>query len=47
MKRRHRDAHRLIWLLLAGLLPAILLVSLALRPNGPIEAPQLRLAPPK
>ena len=47
MKRRHRAAHRLIWTVLAGLLPAIVLLSLALRPTGPTEAPQIQLPPPK
>jgi hypothetical protein len=47
MRRRHRDAHRVIWLILAGLLPLIVLLSLAKRPIGPTEAPQIQLAPPK
>jgi hypothetical protein len=47
MRRRHRDVHRATWLLLAVLLPAIVLVSLTLRPTGPSEAPQIQLAPPK
>jgi len=47
MKPSHRAAHRLIWLILAGLLPAVVLVSLALRHTGPDEAPQIQLAPPK
>jgi hypothetical protein len=47
MRRRHRDTHRVVWLLLAGLLPAIIVASLVLRPVGPTEAPQLQLAPPK
>jgi hypothetical protein len=47
MRRAHRRAHRLIWLLLAGLLPAVLLLSLVFRPIGPIEAPQIQLSPPK
>ena len=38
MRRRHRAAHRRIWLLLAALLPALLLGTLALRQNGPTEA---------
>ena len=45
--RRHRAVHRAIWLVLAGLLPLIVLMSLVLRPNGPAEAPQIQLAPPK
>jgi hypothetical protein len=47
MRRRHRDIHRVIWLILAGLLPLIVLLSLALRPIGPTEAPQIQLAPAK
>jgi hypothetical protein len=47
MRRRHRDTHRVVWLLLAGLLPAIIVASLVLRPVGPTEAPQIQLAPPK
>ena len=47
VRRRHRGAHRVVWLLLAGLLPAVVVLSLVLRPVGPIEAPQIRLAPPK
>jgi hypothetical protein len=37
----------MIWLVLAGLLPGIVLLSLTLRPVGPTEAPQIQLAPPK
>jgi hypothetical protein len=47
MKRRHRSAHRTIWLILAGLLPAIVLLCLIFRPSGPIESPPVQLAPPK
>jgi hypothetical protein len=47
MRRRHRGAHRVIWLVLAGVLPAIVLLSLASRPTGPTEAPQIQLTPPK
>jgi len=47
MRRRHRETHRVIWLVLAGLLPAIVLLSLVLRPIGPTEAPQIQLAAPK
>jgi hypothetical protein len=36
-----------VWLLLAGLLPAIIVLSLVLRPIGPVEAPQIQLSPPK
>jgi hypothetical protein len=47
VRRRHRALHRIIWLVLAGLLPVVVLLSLALRPTGPTEAPQIQLAPPK
>jgi hypothetical protein len=47
MRRRHRSAHRMIWVMLAGVLPAIVLLSLAFRPTGPTEAPQIQLSPPK
>ena len=45
MRRRHRAAHRAIWLVLAVLLPATVLLALALRPSGPVEAPAIRLGP--
>ncbi len=47
MRRRHRDVHRVTWLLLAVMLPAVVVLSLVLRPTGPTEAPQIELAPPK
>ena len=47
MRRRHRRVHRIAWLALAFLLPGILLVALAIRPSGPIEAPATQLAPPR
>jgi hypothetical protein len=47
MRRRHRHAHRVTWFVLAGLLPAIVLLSLLVRPVGPTESPQIQLAPPK
>jgi hypothetical protein len=47
MRRGHRRAHRVIWLMLAVMLPAVLLAALAVRPTGPTEAPQIRLAPPE
>jgi hypothetical protein len=47
MRRRHREVHRMTWLVMALLLPAIVLVSLMLRPVGPTEAPQIQLAAPK
>jgi hypothetical protein len=43
VRLRHRAAHRVVWLLLAGLLPAIILLSLVLRPIGPLEAQQMQL----
>ena len=47
MRARHRAVHRAIWLVLAVALPAALLLPLALRPSGPIEAPAVRLEAPK
>ncbi len=47
MRRVHRQAHRVIWLVFACALPAIILLSLAFRPTGPAEAPQIQLSPPK
>jgi hypothetical protein len=47
VRRRHRDLHRIIWLVLAGLLPIVVLLSLVLRPIGPTEAPQIQLGAPK
>lgn len=47
MQRRHRLAHRRIWMVLAVLLPALLLGAMALRQSGPTEAAAVRLAPPK
>ena len=47
MRARHRAAHRAIWLVLAVALPAALLLPLAFRPSGPIEAPAVRLEAPK
>ena len=44
MLRRHRTAHRWIWAVLATLLPLLLLGALALRRNGPLEAPSVRLS---
>ena len=46
MRTGHRRAHRLIWLMLAIALPVAVLLPLALRPSGPMEAPAIRLAPP-
>ncbi len=47
MRRRHRSVHRTIWLALAVLLPLVLIVAMSVRPNGPIEAPAIQLAPPQ
>lgn len=47
MRRRHRIAHRRIWLVLAVLLPAILIIAMTIRRDGPFEAPAIRLAAPK
>jgi hypothetical protein len=47
MRRAHRTTHRAIWLVFMGLLPAIVLLSLAFRPTGPTEGPQIQLSPPK
>jgi hypothetical protein len=46
MQRRHRSAHRRVWLLLSMLLPALLLAALAFRQNGPAESPPIRLSEP-
>jgi len=46
MLAAHRRAHRLIWPVLAVLLPAILLVAAFVRVEGPLEAPAVQLAPP-
>ena len=37
MKRAHRSAHRLIWLLLAPVLTAIIIVALQVRPTAPVN----------
>lgn len=47
MRRRHRQMHRVIWTVLAVLLPGILLAALAIRPSGPTETAPVLLAPPK
>ena len=46
MRRAHKAAHRRIWLVLVVLLPMIVAGALISRPVGPLEAPQIRLAPP-
>ena len=47
MQRRHRMWHARIWTALAVLLPFLLLGALALRRNGPLEAPAIRLEAPR
>ena len=37
MKRAHRSAHRLIWLLLAPVLAAIIVIALEVRPDAPVN----------
>lgn len=37
MQSRHRTAHFRIWIVLSVLLPLLLIGTLALRRNGPIE----------
>ncbi len=46
MRQRHRQVHRLAWLVLALLLPGILLGALAIRRSGPTETAAIQLAPP-
>jgi len=46
MRRAHRRSHHRIWLALAFILPAVLLLSLAARRTGPIEAASVRIAAP-
>jgi hypothetical protein len=46
MQRRQIRAHRRIWMVLAVLLPVALLAAMALRQNGPREAPPVRLEAP-
>ena len=47
MRRGHRAVHRRIWLVLAFLLPAVMIVSMALRRVGPLESPAVQLSPPQ
>ena len=47
MRQRHRQAHRVIWTVLAVLLPGILLAALTIRPSGPTETAPILLARPK
>lgn len=37
MKRTHRPAHKLIWLILAPVLAAIILIALNVRPDAPVN----------
>jgi hypothetical protein len=37
----------MIWLVLAWLLPAIILIAVILRQTGPVEVPQIQLSAPK
>jgi len=46
MRRHHRAMHRMVWTILAVLLPVILLGAMSIRRDGPFEAPAIRLAPP-
>jgi len=46
MQRRHRAAHLRIWLAMAVALPVILVAALAMRRNGPNEAPPVLLSAP-
>jgi hypothetical protein len=43
MRRRHRAAHFRVWIVLSVLLPLLLIGTLALRRNGPIEAAPIPL----
>jgi hypothetical protein len=46
MRRAHRRTHRRVWIALAFILPAVVLISLAARRTGPIEAASVRIAAP-
>ncbi len=46
MRRRHRATHRGLWTVLAVLLPMIVILALAARRTGPLEAPQVQLTAP-
>lgn len=37
MKRAHRSAHRLLWLLLAPVIAAILIIAIQVRPAEPVN----------
>ena len=44
MRLAHRRAHRGMWWLLSVLLPALLLLGLATRRDGPVEAAEVQVA---
>lgn len=44
--REFRAAHARIWVVMSIVLPLLVLGSLSLRQNGPIEAPPVRLSAP-
>ncbi len=44
--RRYVATHRVVWTLLAAVLPLLLLGALALRQGGPLEAAPVRLSAP-
>ena len=44
--RHYARAHRVVWMVLAGLLPLLLLAAFALRQSGPLEAAPARLEAP-
>jgi hypothetical protein len=46
-RRRHRATHRIVWVILAVLLPVILIGAMSIRRDGPLEAPAIRLAAPR
>ncbi len=46
MRRGHRATHRGLWTVLAVLLPMTVLLALAARRTGPLEAPQVQLTAP-
>jgi hypothetical protein len=47
MRLAHRHAHRGMWWLLSVLLPALLLLGLATRRDGQVEAEPVRLEAPR
>jgi len=46
VQRAHRRVHARIWKALVILLPAIIVLALIIRQNGPREAAPVRLSPP-